>query len=91
MGMLVASEEDDLLDPRSWHKRNRPVLQSDPAKGIFGPGHNSFTADENGEDILVYHARTESEIVGDPLYNPNRHTMLMRIAWDENGEPVFRF
>ncbi|MCR5223386.1 MAG: family 43 glycosylhydrolase [Lachnospiraceae bacterium] len=91
MGMLIANEDDDLLDPGSWHKRSLPVLQSDPAKGIFGPGHNSFTVDEDGRDILVYHARTVSEIEGDPLYDPNRHTMLMQIKWDENGEPVFRF
>lgn len=33
----------------------------------------------------------EKEIVGDPLYNPNRHTMLMKIKWDEQGRPVFGF
>ena len=26
--------------------------------------------DEEGNDIVVFHARTETEIVGDPLYNP---------------------
>ena len=55
-----------------------------------GPGHNSFTVDEKGEDIMVYHARTETEIVGNPLYQPNRHTMLMQIKW-EDGRPVFEF
>lgn len=68
-----------------------PVLSSDESKGIYGPGHNNFTVDEEGNDILVFHARTETEIVGDPLYNPNRHTMLMKIKWDEQGRPVFRF
>ena len=46
--------------------------------------------DENGNAIMVYHARTETEIVGDPLYNPNRHAMLMPIRF-ENGVPVFSF
>jgi GH43 family beta-xylosidase len=46
--------------------------------------------DEDGNDILVYHARTETEIEGDPLYNPNRHAMLMKFGW-ENGRPVFKF
>ena len=59
-------------------------------KGIFGPGHNSFTVDEEGNDILVYHARTETEIVGDPLYNPYRHAMLMKFGW-EDDKPVFKF
>ena len=47
--------------------------------------------DENGNDIMVYHARKEAEIEGDPLYNPNRHAMLMKIRWDENGRPVFSY
>lgn len=90
MGMLTADEDSDLLDPLSWKKERHPVLQSDEARGIYGPGHNSFTVDEEGNDILVYHARTETEIVGDPLYNPNRHAMLMKFGW-EDDKPVFKF
>jgi GH43 family beta-xylosidase len=90
MGMLTADEGSDLLDPLSWKKERYPVLASDESVGIYGPGHNSFTVDEDGNDILVYHARTESVIEGDPLYNPNRHTMLMKIKW-ENDRPVFRY
>ncbi len=91
MGMLTANEDEDLLDPRSWTKERYPVLSSDERLGIFGPGHNSFTVDEDGNDICVYHARGEETIEGDPLYNPNRHTMLMKIGWDENGFPVFSY
>lgn len=90
MGMLTASAEDDLLDPLSWKKERYPVLQSEPSVGIYGPGHNSFTVDEEGNDVMIYHARTETEIVGDPLYNPNRHAMLMPVEWKE-GRPVFHF
>lgn len=90
MGMLTADEGSDLLDPLSWKKERYPVLKSDPSIEIYGPGHNSFTVDEEGNDILVYHARKESVIEGDPLYNPNRHTMLMKIKW-ENGRPVFTY
>lgn len=91
IGMMSIDENDDILDPRRWQKERYPVLCSDADRGIYGPGHNSFTVDEAGNDILVYHARTETEIVGDPLYNPNRHTMLMKIAWDEAGRPVFSY
>lgn len=91
VGMLTADEDSDLLDPLSWKKERYPVLQTDEKRGIYGPGHNSFTVDEEGNDIMVYHARTESEIVGDPLYNPNRHAMLMKVRWDENGRPVFSY
>ena len=89
MGMLYADENSDLTDPRSWTKSRYPVLESAPGIGIYGPGHNSFTVDENGNDIMVFHARTESEIVGDPLYNPNRHAMLMPVRWKEDGTPYF--
>ena len=89
VGMLTADEDADLLDPRSWSKERYPVLKSDADAGVYGPGHNSFTVDEDGNDIMVYHARTETEIVGDPLYNPNRHAMLMKIKYDESGRPVF--
>ncbi|MGN0297824.1 MAG: family 43 glycosylhydrolase [Lachnospiraceae bacterium] len=91
MGMLTANEGDDLLDPRSWSKEPLPVCASDGALDVYGPGHNSFTKDEDGNDICVVHARTEIEIVGDPLYNPNRHAFLMKVKWDENDRPVFSF
>ena len=91
IGMLSADENSDLLDPKSWEKERYPVLQSDWDLGIYGPGHNSFTKDENGEDVMVFHARTETEIVGDPLYNPNRHAFLCRVKWDEKGKPMFNF
>lgn len=90
MGMLTASEDSDLLDPLSWRKERYPVLASAEEKGIYGPGHNSFTEDEEGNTILVYHARTKKEIVGDPLDDPNRHTMLMKVDWEKDGRPVFR-
>lgn len=91
MGMLSIDENDDMLDPRCWKKRRYPVLASDPEKGLYGPGHNSFTTDEDGNPIVVFHVRKEAVIDGDPLYNPNRHAMYRAFVWDENGEPVFSF
>lgn len=91
VGMLTADENSDLLDPASWKKERYPVLETDSEKGIFGPGHNSFTKTLDGEDIMVYHARQYEEIVGDPLKDPNRHAMLMKITWSEDGRPVFKF
>ena len=92
MGMLTADEDSDLLDPKSWTKERYPVLRTDESRGIYGPGHNSFTEDEEGNPVMVYHARTEAEIEGNPLYNPNRHAMLMKIRWDEKtGAPIFSY
>lgn len=91
VGLLSIGEDQDLLDPRNWEKSRRPVLRSDPEKGMYGPGHNSFTKDENGGDVCVYHARTYCEIKGDPLYDPNRHTFLMSVGFDDQGNPVFDY
>ena len=92
VGMMSASEDSDLLDPKSWTKERYPVLCTDADRGVYGPGHNSFTEDEEGNPIMVYHARIEEKIEGNPLYNPNRHAMLMKICWDEKtGAPVFSY
>jgi GH43 family beta-xylosidase len=90
MGLLYADEGADLLDPSSWTKLPEPVFRSDMEKHVFGPGHNSFTVSEDGSaDLLVYHARTYTEIVGDPLWDPNRHTYIKRLRWDAAGMPAF--
>lgn len=94
MGMLQADEDSDLLDPRSWKKSRYPVLATSEKDGIYGPGHNCFTTDEEGNTIMVYHARTEREITGNPLYNPNRHAMLMKVQWERKDgirTPVFGY
>ena len=56
---------------------------------MFGPGHNSFTKLADGTDVLVYHARQYTEIEGDPLWNPDRHTFVKTMQWDAQGMPVF--
>lgn len=89
MGMLCASDDADLLNPASWSKSFRPVFQTNADVNQFGPGHNSFTVNEKGEDILIYHARTYTEIEGDPLYDPNRHTRAQVFTWNEEGRPEF--
>lgn len=90
MGLLWADENADLLNPDNWDKSRTPVLTSSPEHHIFGPGHNSFTVAEDGvTDMLVYHARTYTEIEGDPLWNPDRHTFVKPLKWDEKGMPVF--
>ena len=92
MGMMCADADADLLDPQSWKKWNLPVLKTDEAKGLYGPGHNSFVKAEDGEtDLCIYHARPYDEIIGDPLYDPNRHAMIMKVEYREDGTPVFDY
>lgn len=89
MGLLACEEDADVLNPASWSKSPVPVFQSHEQNGQYGPGHNSFTVSEEGRDVLVYHARSYKEIVGDPLYDPNRHTRAQLFQWKEDGTPDF--
>ncbi|NGZ74181.1 glycoside hydrolase family 43 protein [Saccharibacillus alkalitolerans] len=90
MGLLSADENSDLLNASSWHKSERPVFRSAPENGQYGPGHNSFTRSEDDtQDVLIYHCRNYTEIVGDPLYDPNRHTRAQIFGWNEDGTPAF--
>jgi GH43 family beta-xylosidase len=90
MGLLTADENSDLLDPASWVKTEAPVFKTNVENSQYGPGHNSFTVSEDGsEDIIIYHARNYREIVGDPLWDPNRHTRAQVFTWNEDGTPNF--
>lgn len=88
MGMLQARAGSDLLCADSWEKSPSPVFESCIEHNKFGPGHSCFTKSENGQqDLLVYHVRECSQIEGDPLYEPNRHTCVQPIAWRADGTP----
>ncbi len=89
LGMLTARDDADIMDPSAWTKSPQPVFKSSPAHKVFGPGHNSFTVDERGRDILVYHARDYEAIKGDPLFDPNRHTRVQRFTYKPDGTPDF--
>ncbi|MFU2082930.1 family 43 glycosylhydrolase [Gallibacterium anatis] len=89
IGLLWIDSEADLYNLSNWHKSPIPVFSTSYENNQYGPGHNSFTKDSNGNDILVYHSRNYTEIIGDPLYDPNRHTRIKVIKWTNNGMPDF--
>lgn len=89
MGLLWIPLDADPMLASNWHKSPQPVFTTSDENKQYGPGHNSFTQTPNGDDVLVYHARNYTEIEGDPLYDPNRHTRLKLIRWKENGMPDF--
>jgi len=89
MGLIYADDTSDILNPESWTKREAPVFSTDERVKMFGPGHNSFTKTKSGEDVLVYHCRQYTEIEGDPLWNPDRHTFVKHVQWTEDGMPEF--
>jgi len=89
LGMLTVRDDVDLMDEKNWTKSPEPVFVSSSVTQVYGPGHNSFTVDERGRDVLVYHGRDYAEIKGDPLFDPNRHTRVQRIYYRADGTPDF--
>ncbi len=97
MGMLTASADADLMDPASWTKNPKAVLQTSDLEGQYGPGHNSFTVDKDGNIIVVYHARDEKCYRDQcewanvqPLYDPCRNANMAILRFDENNSPYFK-
>ncbi len=94
MGMLYADANSDLMDINSWRKCSEPVLRTEDLTDEAGPGHNSFVVDENGDLLIVYHARPHSHFeekcgtyCTEPLYDPCRHARIKFVRFDEKGMP----
>jgi GH43 family beta-xylosidase len=89
LGLLTVADDADIMNPAAWTKSQEPVFVSSSATSVYGPGHNSFTVDEQGHDLLVYHGRDYEKIVGNPLFDPNRHTRIQRLYFRADGTPDF--
>ncbi len=86
LGMLTASEQSNLLDPKSWKKSPEPVFSGSPEAHAYGTGHNGFFQSPDGtENWIIYHANPE----------PNRGCGNFRSAriqpftWNPDGMPNF--
>lgn len=95
MGVVYADENSNLMDKSSWTKVSFPVLQTSDLVDQSGPGHNSFTIDDNGNTVIVYHARPASHLEGkcgsicdDSLYDPCRHARIKRVYFSKDGAPI---
>lgn len=97
MGLLYADVNSNLMDKSSWTKVSTPLLTTEDLDGESGPGHNSFTVDENGNPILVYHARPASHDEGkcgsynaNSLVDPCRHARIKYVHFTNDGMMVLR-
>ena len=95
IGLMYADENADLTNINSWTKLSSPLLTSDDLDGEYGPGHNSFVKDENGDWIHIYHSRDEICFKGecgyadhDSLYDPCRSARIRKVIWNEDGFPI---
>lgn len=89
LGLLTAKDDADLMSADAWSKSQTPVFVSSEETGVYGPGHNSFTVDEQGRDVLIFHGRDYKAIKGNPLFDPNRHTRIQRLYYHPDGTPDF--
>lgn len=85
LGMLVADETTDVMDPASWTQHSTPVFTRCDAHGVYGPGHNHFFRSPDGtEDWIVYHGKTSSEYT-----YAGRSTRAQAFTWNADGTPCF--
>ncbi len=86
LGMLIASEGSNLLDPASWKKLDHPVFSSSPAAHAFGTGHNAFFKSPDGkQDWILYHANPKAN---EPCGN-DRSPRAQPFTWTRDGLPDF--
>ncbi|MFT3788428.1 MAG: glycoside hydrolase family 43 protein [Tepidisphaeraceae bacterium] len=85
LGMLVADDGADPLDPASWKQHPKVLFQRNDRAGVYGPGHNFFFKSPDGkEDWIVYHAKTGSRAT-----YADRTTRAQRFTWNGDGTPNF--
>lgn len=82
LGLLTAPAGADLLDTGVWNKAGTPVLSYYSVEGEYGPGHNSFFTDAQGNLMIAYHAE-------DALDHHIRCDGIRRVHFNIQGEPVF--
>jgi GH43 family beta-xylosidase len=84
LGAIVASTSSDLLNAASWKKYDHPLLETDPAAGVYSPGHNGFFKSPDGtQDWIIYHANPgPSEGCG-----AHRSPRIQPFSWNPDGSP----
>lgn len=82
VGLFTAREEDDLLNVSNWQKRCTPVLSFYSVEGEYGPGHNSFYEDEDGNLMIAYHAEKDPK-------ERLRCDGIRRVHFRKDGTPDF--
>ena len=83
LGLLTVDETEDLLNPASWTKSITPVLTFRSVAGEYGPGHNSFFINDQGEWMIAYHAETD-------IRGHLRCDGIRRVHFRTDGTPYFQ-
>ena len=81
LGLLHMPLWADPMRAESWTKHPTPIFA--PTKDHFGVGHCSFTTDEQGNDVMFYHAKKSRRVGWD------RTVHAQRFTWSAEGFPQF--
>ncbi|MBE0536019.1 MAG: family 43 glycosylhydrolase [Phycisphaerae bacterium] len=82
LNWLWMDNDDDPMDPASWHKSPQPVFVGEDR--VLGTGHPSFvTSPDGAEDWIVYHTKIS------PQHGWQRVVMAQPFSRTQDGTPVF--
>lgn len=77
--LMTLRDGGDPLNAEDWAVKGYPLLCTAMNTAEPGPGHSSFTVDENGDPVLVYHWGTRGS---------HRTTTIKNVHFNPEGEPV---
>lgn len=83
LGLLSIPRGSDFLDVNAWKKSPTPVLSYYSIDGVYGPGHNSFFKDYDGNTMIMYHGEEDLVPFG------TRCSAMHRVHFNKEGVPVF--
>ena len=78
IGTLTIKRGGDYLNPNEWKKSHYPIMSYYSFEGEYGPGHNSFYCDDDGNIMNVYHAQQE-------IGRVKRCIAIRPVCLNENG------
>jgi GH43 family beta-xylosidase len=83
LGLLSIPRGSNFLDADAWKKSSTPVLSYYSINSLYGPGHNSFFRDYDGNTMIMYHGEKELVAFG------TRCSAMHRVHFNQQGVPIF--
>ncbi|MFH8249073.1 family 43 glycosylhydrolase [Microbacterium sp. B2969] len=81
VGLATAASGADLLDAKTWQVRDYPIWHYEgPITNNWGPGHNSYTYDDDGNLLNVFHAKLTS--------GGTRDAGVRMVYFRQDGSPI---
>ncbi|WP_442575401.1 family 43 glycosylhydrolase [Microbacterium sp. F51-2R] len=81
VGLATAASGADLLDAKTWQVRDYPIWHYEgPNTNNWGPGHNAYTYDDDGNLLNVFHAKLTSD--------GTRDAGVRMVYFRQDGSPI---